>query len=345
MSRFLSCSMAAALASGFLVGLSCLMPFDLLFNLAAGWTLFLYRVVPQVTVSPSGLATAAVCLVLLAFGMQQFLAWLYPQVRKAEETEPRWQWRWTFALLGVVVLMFVAGISATGITHQTSWLVTSPDPIMSHGSVREAANRMSSSNNLKQIALAAHNYADEHQKIFPPGGTCDARGTMLHGWQTALLPYIAQEALFREIRQDIPWNDSTNAPHFRTVIREYLQPAAKPQPKPDEFAPSHYAGNVRVLGGTSPWALEKITDGTSNTLLAGEAAGNYKPWGYPANWRDPALGINRSPDGFGGPFPNGANFSFADGSVRFLSDKIDPGVLKALSTPNGGEEIKADFDR
>ncbi len=75
-------------------------------------------------------------------------------------------------------------------------------------------------------------------------------------------------------------------------------------------------------------------------------AGNFKPWGYPANWRDPALGINKSPNSFGAPWRStkGANFTFADGSVRFIKEDIDPATLKSLSTPNGGESIKdADF--
>jgi prepilin-type processing-associated H-X9-DG protein len=64
------------------------------------------------------------------------------------------------------------------------------------------------------------------------------------------------------------------------------------------------------------------------------------PWGYPANWRDPALGLNRSPDGFGNGMGKGANFSFADGSVRFLANAVSPEVLKALSTPAGGEMVQ-----
>jgi hypothetical protein len=99
---------------------------------------------------------------------------------------------------------------------------------------------------------------------------------------------------------------------------------------------------VRVLGGEKARTLKDISDGdgTGNTLFAGEVNNEFKPWSYPANWRDPALGINRSPRGFGGSrASHSAAFMFADGSVRNLSDSTSPAVLKALSTPNGGEVI------
>jgi prepilin-type processing-associated H-X9-DG protein len=83
-------------------------------------------------------------------------------------------------------------------------------------------------------------------------------------------------------------------------------------------------------------------DGTANTLMAGEAADDFKPWGHPTNWRDPAIGINRSPQGFGSPHRGGAVFLFMDGSVRFIKDTVDPQVLKSLSTPAGGEPINPD---
>ena len=308
--------------------------------------MYLVRVVPQITWNWSGLLTAFICLVALTFGLQWFLSWFYKQLQvKSANPAPRdWSRSWTLRTLALVVLMFVAGISAIGVTHQTAWLVSSPGSLLEvKGSIREAANRTQSGNHLKQIGLACHNYHDSFAH-FPAGATFDAQGHMLHGWQTQLLPFIEQDETYRRINQKVPWSDPDNAPAFRQRVASYLNPGVEEQQDKDEFFLSHYAGNARVLGGDVARKMKDITDGLSNTLMAGEAAGNFKPWGYPANWRDPALGINQTPDGFGGPWKSkkGANFSFADGSVRFIKEDIDPVTLKALSTPNGGESVELD---
>jgi prepilin-type processing-associated H-X9-DG protein len=57
------------------------------------------------------------------------------------------------------------------------------------------------------------------------------------------------------------------------------------------------------------------------------------------NWRDANLGINRSPEGFGAPWTGGAHFLMADGSARFVSENIDPKLLEAIATPDGGETV------
>ncbi len=97
-----------------------------------------------------------------------------------------------------------------------------------------------------------------------------------------------------------------------------------------------------MLGGDARWTTNDVTDGTANTVMVGEVVSHFKAWGDPTNWRDPALGVNRSPDGFGSPFVGGANFLFVHGSVRFIKNTIAPNVIKALSTPKGGEQVSSD---
>src|ERR1051325_193664 len=60
-------------------------------------------------------------------------------------------------------------------------------------SAREAARRMSCSNNLKQLSLGLHNYEDTH-KTLPPAGIDSNQ----MGWTVLLLPYIEQGNLYNQ---------------------------------------------------------------------------------------------------------------------------------------------------
>lgn len=73
--------------------------------------------------------------------------------------------------------------------------------------VREAAARMSCSNNLKQIGLAVHNYASAND-VLPHPGQCDSTGTgtttyMTQSTPTILLPYIEQDNVYRLMEHQI----------------------------------------------------------------------------------------------------------------------------------------------
>ena len=65
---------------------------------------------------------------------------------------------------------------------------------------REAARRMSCSNNVKQIGLAVANHESAYKRL-PHSGQCDSTGSsttvyMMHSTPTLLLPYIEQQTVF-----------------------------------------------------------------------------------------------------------------------------------------------------
>lgn len=202
---------------------------------------------------------------------------------------------------------------------------------------RNAARYFQNKNNLKQIGLALHNYHDVY-KMFPPGGIVREDGMQLLSWQASILPYLdgAGAPLFANINPDFAWNSPQNQSPFSQQIDTYLNPGVSRHP---DGAVSHHAGNSHLFQFNKGVSIAEITDGTSNTILAGNVSTGFKLWGDPTNVRDPGLGIGNTPEQFGGPFQGGAHFLLADGSVRFIRENIDRNVLKALATPAGGEQV------
>ena len=99
-----------------------------------------------------------------------------------------------------------------------------------------------------------------------------------------------------------------------------------------------------VFGYNRVTRLRDITDGTSNTIAVTEVNKKLGPWAQGGGSTIRSLTkkpyIN-GPDGIGGPWGGGGGVqaAFADGSVRFISEDIDPSVMKALVTIRGGETI------
>jgi hypothetical protein len=315
-----------------------------------GWIAFLGRTIPRATVNPSGVVSGLVAIALLIALVHYFGRGLL----RAAPTEPgapprQWRFRWTLCFVVAVMLMFAVGYSAIGLARHLGWALSSSEPAYSarvyglewpHG----LANT-TEVNNLKQIGIAFHSYHDWYHdvdKSFPAGATYSKSGEPLHSWATQLLPFLNYST---EIRAELPWNHPENAATFQSPIREFYNPTLHytEQFDGDGFALIHYAGNSKVLYAGSKITFSDIRDGLSNTILLGEVNGNFQPWGKPGNWRDPAAGIN-TPAGFGGAKASGgAQFLMVDASVRFVSRDVDPQVLKALSTPAGGENLPADW--
>lgn len=302
------------------------------FRLVFGWIRFLSDVGPRIRVAPAGIGLSLATFALFCLGLHLLL------VRLARtHWQHQWRLRWTlFCSLGVV-LLFGAGTSLVGIVHQSGWLLTSPEPLI--GSRWEAARRSQSRGQFKQIGLAMHNYHDTDGSL-PPGGTFDEAGQGMHSWTTHLLPYLDQTPLARKIDLSRPWTAPENREHFRQRLTFLESPGLRGSRAEQEFGVIDYAMNSHLAEINRGVPLSSITDGISHTILAGEVKEGARPWGDPVNWRDPSLGLNRSPHGFGSHWKGGGvNVLFADGAVRTLSPKIDANVLHALSTPRGGEAL------
>jgi prepilin-type N-terminal cleavage/methylation domain-containing protein/prepilin-type processing-associated H-X9-DG protein len=246
--------------------------------------------------------------------------------------------------------------------------------------VRAQARANACKNNLKQIALAMHNYHDVFNTL-PPGwvaknlkpetGAC-------FGWGSMLLPYLDFAPLYNKLNfSSLP--DSNNA-DLQTRIASFRCPEDTSQdvnPIRDEFGTSNYSGNygdvalpgsvdaVPKVSGVLFWNSKvrfvDVTDGTSNTFLVGErciasAAGIWVGVRSNQNAGDSVTACNHAArlntviDSFSSRHDAGSHFAFCDGRVRFVRDDIDSqeavnppkGLYQKLANRNDGQAV-SDF--
>ncbi len=157
--------------------------------------------------------------------------------------------------------------------------------------VREAAARMQCQNNLKQLALALHNYEGDY-KYLPRGRTFPNNEALSAA--SRLLPYIEQDNVFKLINFSVGWAHANNAAANATTIKTFLCPSDTTSRVPPGVAPNSYRANEGTslvmwygisdaagVNNAMPPAngpfdvnnalkLADITDGTSNTAAFSE---------------------------------------------------------------------------
>jgi prepilin-type N-terminal cleavage/methylation domain-containing protein/prepilin-type processing-associated H-X9-DG protein len=215
-------------------------------------------------------------------------------------------------------------------------------------------------------------------------------------WLTMILPYVEQENLYKEC--DVLSNNFTlreysycqgPADPGASIIKTYICPSDYVPLQTIQYGAYYFGVNSYFANaGTKAWPVSNaslngvlfynshvritdITDGTTNTLLAGEryskdptvpdtdlsdwrgwAWTNYNSGGdhlgdtsWPINSPAALIGENARKNNFGSGHSGGANFVLCDGSVRFISTSSTANLVfwQRLSVPNDGHAISADY--
>ncbi len=165
--------------------------------------------------------------------------------------------------------------------------------------IREAANRMKCSNNLKQLGLAIHNYESTYQSLPPavvntssvavlPGMEqylkMSGVGYTRHGFMSIMLPYIEQANVLAAAAGGynfrLDWNDPANQPATSVIIPTYICPSsvsthrAAPTAAYPAFLPAttDYMAVSRTNSNAAVWTAVGLnfpgTDGVNAVLTA-----------------------------------------------------------------------------
>lgn len=201
---------------------------------------------------------------------------MHPQYSQPIRRRPR-PGRSAFTLVELLVVIAIIGV-----------LVALLLPAVQ--AAREAARRCSCVNNMMQLGLSLHSY-EFHHESFPPGvinpdGPIRNEAVGQHvSWTVQALPYLEQNALWREFDQAAGAYAPANAPVRSTSVSVLLCPsyAGVGKNQDESVAHSTYAGchhdveapidanNNGMLFLNSKVRFRDIYDGSSNTILLSEA--------------------------------------------------------------------------
>ena len=212
---------------------------------------------------------------------------------------------------------------------------------------REAARRAACTNNMKQIELAMHNYADANGQ-FPPAYTVDENGNPLHSWRTLLLPYIEQNQIYDQLKLDEPWDSPHNLPILEGLRMDaYECPSATGNEGDLSDAYTNYVmvvGTNCVSDGPTGCRFRDLVNGSSNTIHIVETTS-------PIHWYEPkdariADIYDIGSDGIiDSNHPGVIMAGFCDGSVHPISKGIDTETLKMMLEGRVKNDISnSDFD-
>ena len=234
-------------------------------------------------------------------------------------------------------IAFVIGISLFCVT------IAQPAPVAQS---REVARRAQCKYQIKQIGVALHNFEKRHKQL-PPA----VRDKPPVSWRVSILPYLDQAPLYAQYDLGSVWDRPPNEALASQRMRGYVCPSSsRPQDEQGRWftAYSMPTGPQTVGSHLKGMRIRDITDGTSNTLLVVEACGSQIVWTEP---REVDVGVQPSGVNLKGNTPGhsagwlssyhtgGTQVLMADGSVRFISENIDPTLMQKLATVDGGEEV------
>ncbi len=203
-------------------------------------------------------------------------------------------------------------------------------------SVRETRWRNRCVDRLKRIGLAMHNFHQAYGR-FPLQAMASPSGKPLLSWRVQLLPFLDENELYAQFRLDEPWDSEHNKALIAKMPAVFACPTSHHLPSEGKTCYQVPHGKGTILSREYGGKLQDFTDGTTRTIMAVETGDEAAViWTRPDDWPvdddvrfTPLLGHHAG----------GTNILFADGSLRFVSDKIRQNILKALTTRDGGEVI------
>ena len=193
----------------------------------------------------------------------------------------------------------------------------------------EAQDRTWSLNHSRQNAIAMLNFESAYGHL--PKSVFVHESGKEYSWRIAILPFIEQQEIYDKYDFTQDWN----SPHNLEVTSQMPDCFRSDNDDPDSVHTSFFmlTGPGGLHHSDEAPTFSKLTDGSSNTILAVQAKRNVH-WAKP---EDIEIHPDKPLPDFGGFHEGGFVVTMVDGSTRFISEDVEEDVLRDYFTPAGGE--------
>jgi hypothetical protein len=189
-------------------------------------------------------------------------------------------------------------------------------------------------NNLKQIGIALHAYHDTYGQL--PANITAKNGEPLLSWRVAILPFIEEDALYKQFKLDEVWDGEHNMKLVEQLPKVYAPVRVKTKEKSLTFLQGFDGPDATFEAGKKLRIPASFPDGTSNTLAVAEA-GEPVVWSKPADLPfDPKKDLPK----LGGQFEGDFHAVCMDGATyKVVGKKIDHAEFKKMVTKADGYPV------
>ena len=212
---------------------------------------------------------------------------------------------------------------------------------------RDAARSVVSKNNLRQLALAAHNFESAHQ-AFPAGYSINEKEEKLLSWRVHILPFLEQNHLYEQFKLDEPWDSPHNKQLIEKMPETFRSPVSNAASGKTVYrciSGDMQNGGIllapkRPNSASGAIGFGQIRDGSSNTILLVETNDSLAQ-----EWTKPDEGLDYKEvdtKGIFGAYPKGTNVAMADGAVHLLLDSVPVKTISQLMQRNDGSIVRND---
>jgi hypothetical protein len=188
-----------------------------------------------------------------------------------------------------------------------------------------------SMNKVKNIATALLAYHKDKGK-FPPAATLSKEGKPLLSWRVQILPYLGHNFLYKQFRQNEPWDSEHNKKFIRRIPPSFRETQDDLNKGTTPFQAPVGIATLFTPGGTGTNSIQIINELSNTIMLVKVPEDKTAIWTKPEDWE---IDISLPAKDLLKGFSNAIVFACADGEVKAIPLKEAEEKIKSMLVIDG----------